>query len=542
MMAFSKSRDRRGPRRGLRVRTKIIAYTVLPLVPVFFWLGAHQFPSMLWDVQLEQTSQGAQTVAEILAEHPGATGVDEVYRAAHGRLLYAGTFDVPGVPDAARSQGDTVRPPDDVRSAARLDGERRNVREYWVVAPVPKGGRAIVAWSLSQASDTWSGMRTAFIGVTLAALLAAALFASVFSRRVTAPLESLARTLGAMRSGDRWRLDAAGHAAADDEVGEVTAAVNEFVTALRGVVSTVSDTASRVADRTRDIAESTRFLGEAGIQLSAGAGQVASDAAQQAEAATTSREAATRAAAAADDVLKSVASAEARSREALAAAQSGLSGVAMADLAVERIVEQASATQESFARLQAGLTTIVKAAARITSIAQNTNLIALNAAIEASRAGEQGKGFAVVAAEVRRLANDTDRLSREIRQEVRAIEGGVAATGTDLERATDAVQGARQAIADTSLAIRSAASGVEATAAVLVRVSQVARDQRAGARVMEAEATALAGVAESQATAAQEMAASTEEQTGAATEISRELEALEAVAAEMKLAVDRFAL
>jgi methyl-accepting chemotaxis protein len=542
MIDLPKPRESRGPRRGLRVRTKIIAYTVLPLIPVFFWLGAHQFPAMLWDVQLEQTSQAAQTVAEILADHPGAAGVDEVYRAAHGRLLYAGTFDVAGVPDAERSQGDSVRPPADVRVARRLDGERRNDREYWVVTPVPKGGRAIVAWSLSQASDTWSGMRVTFIGVTLAALLAAALLASVLSRRVTAPLESLARTLGAMRSGDRWKLATADHAAADDEVGDVTAAVNEFVAALRGVVATVGDTARRIVDRTHDIAESTRFVGEAGIQLSAGAGQVASDAAQQAEAATTSREAATRAAAAADDVLHSVAGAEARSRDALAAAQTGLAGVAMADAAVERVVAQASATQESFARLQNGLTTIVKAAARITAIAQNTNLIALNAAIEASRAGEQGKGFAVVAAEVRRLANDTDRLSREIRQEVKAIEGGVAATGSDLERATEAVHGAREAIAETSLAIRSAASGVEATAAVLVRVSQVARNQRADARVMEAEATTLAGVAESQATAAQEMAASTEEQTCAVTEISRELAALEAVAAEMQAAVGRFVL
>ncbi len=532
----------RASRRGLRIRTKIIAFTVLPLVPVFFWLGWHQFPAMLWEVQLEQTSQGAQAVAELLADHPGAQGVDETYRAAQGRLLYAGTFDVPGVPDAVRAQGDSVRPPGDIRIATRVDGERRNYRELWVVAPVAKGGRAIVAWSLTAASETWLNTRLVFLGSTLAALLAAALFASLLSRRMTAPLESLAGALDAMRAKDRWELGRVIENDARDEVGDVTTAVNEFISALAGVVATVSDTANRVSARTRDIASSTRFLGEAGVQLSAGAGQVASDAAKQAEAAITSRDTASRAASSADSVLASVANAEARSRDALAAAQTGLAGVAMADAAVERVVVQASATQASFARLQAGLTTIVKAAARITSIAQNTNLIALNAAIEASRAGEQGKGFAVVAAEVRRLATDTDRLSREIRQEVKTIEGGVVATGTDLERATEAVHGARRAIAETRLAISSAANSVESTAAVLIRVSQVARDQREGARAIEADAIALAGVAESQATAAEEMAASTEEQTGAATEISRELAALEAVAAEMQAAVDRFAL
>jgi methyl-accepting chemotaxis protein len=209
-------------------------------------------------------------------------------------------------------------------------------------------------------------------------------------------------------------------------------------------------------------------------------------------------------------------------------------------VAVERVVVSASATQQSFAQLQSGLTTIVKAAARITSIAQNTNLIALNAAIEASRAGEQGKGFAVVAAEVRRLANDTDRLSREIRAEVKTIEGGVAATATDLERSTEAVQGARSAITETSQAIRAAASGVEATAVVLSRVSTTAQEQRVGARRIQVESAELAAVSESQATAAEQMAASVDEQAGVVASISRELDALLGVAAEMQAAVDRF--
>ena len=524
----------------MRVRTKIIAYTVFPLIPVFAWLGWHQFPSMLWDVQLEQASQAAQTVAELVARHPGREGVDDAYRAAHGKLLYAATFDVPGKPDALRAEGDSVRPDPDLLLAERLDGVRRHYRELWVAAPALGGGRVLVAWSLQRASDTWFRMRIIFISVTFAALFAAALLASILSRRVTAPLETMAATLGDMRANARWNLRTSLAIEADDEIGEVARAINDFISALAGVVATVGTNAKRVAARTEDIAGSTRHVGDSGEQLSQGAGMVAADAQKQAEAANTSRDDASRAAAAADDVLASVTGAEARSRDALAASQVGLAGVESAGVAVERVVAGASATRESFTRVQAGLTTIVKAAARITSIAQNTNLIALNAAIEASRAGEQGKGFAVVAAEVRRLANDTDRLSREIRLEVKAIEAGVAATSTDLESSTAAVMGARLAITETRDAIRTAAAGVESTAAVLTSVSSTAQQQRIGARRIEVEAAELAAVAESQATSAEEMAASADEQAGVVAEIARELDGLLQAAADMQSAVYRF--
>ena len=527
-------------RRGLRVRTKIIAYTVLPLVPVFFWLGWHQFPAMLWDVQIEQTTQGAQVAAGLLARRPGKEGVDDLVQSAHGKVIFAASYNVPGIPDAMYSEGDSVSPDPDLVGKVRLDGVRRHYRQLWVAAPGARGGHALIAWSLDRSSSTWFRQRTVFLGITAAALLAAALLASLLSRRVTQPLEAMAASLTIMTTGERWNLRVSLPDGAPDEIGDVSRAINAFIIALASIVATVSDTSRRVAERTQDIAESTGSMGEAGDELSLGAAQVAAEAQRQAEWAALSRDDASQAAAAADDVLTSVTNATTRSKEALAAAQAGLAGVQSSDEAVEHVAATAAATQDSFARLQDGLQTIVQAAAGITSIAQNTNLIALNAAIEASHAGEYGRGFSVVAAEVRRLAIDARDLSQAIRQEVVRIDEGVAATAKDLVRSTEAVQGARSAIADTGAAIHGAAAGVEATAAVLARVSDTAQQQRQSARHIEMEAVKLAKIAESQATAAEEMAASTEQQAHVVTEISRELNALQTVAREMQAAVDRF--
>ena len=524
------------------LRAKIIAASLLPLVPALFWLTHMYAPDQMADARLDDAARGVELVAEMVARNPGRAGVDAAYASGHGALLYVATLDVPGVPDAVRAENDSITPDPDVRTATQLGGVRRHYREMWVVSPVQAGGRALVALDVTRALTGMRSSAVLFTVIMLLAVIGAALVAWFLAGQFTAPLGAMSGALARMTSGDTWTLRSDLDDGATDETGDIARAVNGFVSSLGGIVTTVGATAKVVAARTADITTSTRHLGDAGDELSRGATQVASDAGRQVSAATTSRDEASRAAAVAEDVFQRVTGAAERSRDAYLALQAGLAGVDAADAAVERVVATGSAAEESFGRLQSGLSVIVKAAARITTIAQNTNLIALNAAIEASRAGEQGKGFAVVAAEVRRLANDVDRLSREIRREVKTIEAGVTATGEDLSRSTEAVQDVKDAIAGTSAAIRSVAERVQENASVLTEVSVTAREQRLGARRIEQEANDLAGVASSQANAAQEMARSSERQLGLVAEIAQELGALQAATGEMLKAVEKIAV
>ena len=107
-------------RRGARVRTKIILYVIVSLLPVFFVLSAIYLPRKFWEVQLAEARESASTVAAILVRHPTPGEVDDAFAASLGQLLYLGVLDSAGHVVSQRSEHDRVVPPPEVRRAASL--------------------------------------------------------------------------------------------------------------------------------------------------------------------------------------------------------------------------------------------------------------------------------------------------------------------------------------------------------------------------------------------------------------------------------------
>ncbi|MGI9076274.1 MAG: methyl-accepting chemotaxis protein [Gemmatimonadaceae bacterium] len=527
-------------RRGMRVRTKIVALAVAPLLPLFLFLGWYQLPRVFWDVQMGEARESATAIAEMVAHRPSAESVGDAFTATRGKLLFVSLVGANGRTIAMRSEGDSVRVPADIARMHELTGERRNYRELWVVAPAAKGEKVVLAWSLDDASADWYRTRTIFTGATLAAILAAALAALLLSRPVTRPLEAVTHALGGLTSGSQWDLRTRVNGTKNDEIGELADGINHFIAELASLVSLARSAAEQVVRRAEGIFSSTHSLGVSGERLEHAIGRVVSDAAAQSESAARASEAAASASAAAGEMLASVGAAEARSSETLGAARAGLEGVAKADEAVERIVVAAEATRASFAGLERGLRAITQAVTKIATIAKSTNLIALNAAIEAARAGEHGRGFAVVADEVRKLAADSEKLAAEISAEIRSIHTGVTATSDDLGRANTEVLATRTVIAGTGEAIRIAEQRVDATASILRQVAGLAEAQRSASRRIEEQAGQVASLSHNHAEAAREMSRASDEQTSVIDAVARELKDLQAVAAEMLGTVRRF--
>ena len=300
----------------------------------------------------------------------------------------------------------------------------------------------------------------ALVGLALIVAVAVATLRSVLTpvRRVTTSLEALA-------AGD---LTVSTGVLARDEVGRMAAALDAALTGLRAVVGSVVVSADAVA--------------ASSVLLQADSGSISAAAAQ------TSAQSAV-VAGAAGEVSRSVATVAAGAEEMGVAireiARSADQAVAVAGQAVV-VAGRAGGRVEALGVSSERIGAVVKV---ITSIAEQTNLLALNATIEAARAGVAGKGFAVVAGEVKELARETARATREIAARVGAIQGdasgAVAAIGE--------IGAIIARINDHQLTI---ASAVEEQTATTAEMSRSAGEAAAGSEQIAANVDAVSEVAE----------------------------------------------
>lgn len=178
---------------------------------------------------------------------------------------------------------------------------------------------------------------------------------------------------------------------------------------------------------------------------------------------------------------------------------------------INHLAESINSAAEVVARVEQGSNEISKVLDVIRGIAEQTNLLALNAAIEAARAGEQGRGFAVVADEVRTLASRTQESTTVINQIIEKLQSGtsrsVAAMSDSRNQAVAVVD--KATLADTSL--QSIESSVAQINAMSTQIATAAEEQTAVAEEMSRNITRISDSATQNATGAVQTAQAGEE-------------------------------
>ncbi len=270
--------------------------------------------------------------------------------------------------------------------------------------------------------------------------------------------------------------------AARDELRFVAAGFNAMAEAMRGLIAGIKGNAGEVADAARDLVTASGQIHVASQKQS----DAASNMAAAVEQMTVGIEHIARGAGAADELA--VRSGE-LSRDGGAIVASVVQEIS--EIAVS--VAESARTVEELGERSGQISAIVGV---IGDIAAQTNLLALNAAIEAARAGEQGRGFAVVADEVRNLAARTANSTREISEMVKSIQQGTAGAVEGMERGVERVNAgvARAEKAGEAMArIRQAAEQVQGTVA---EISHALREQSSASTEIAQQVEMIARMAE----------------------------------------------
>jgi methyl-accepting chemotaxis protein len=253
------------------------------------------------------------------------------------------------------------------------------------------------------------------------------------------------------------------HMESDDTVGEIIEAFNKMAGNLRSLINDMGDMSGHVEQDTRNI---QKLIDDVRLQLS-----------NQLQSAQQIASSMGRFSSTVNDISSTVEQGATSARLVVDAARSGTSVVAETVSGMNNIQQAVSHASSEIHQLGERSDEIGAIVAVIRSIADQTNLLALNAAIEAARAGEQGRGFAVVADEVRKLAEKTGSATEEISRMIGAVQSQVKQTVLSMAQNQSQVQAGVICAGKAGEALDQILSGIENVSAMMQQIAVSAAEQ-----------------------------------------------------------------
>jgi methyl-accepting chemotaxis protein len=353
-------------------------------------------------------------------------------------------------------------------------------------------------------------------GLLISGLIILAIGAAVaflMARTITRPINLTVDMIKDIAEGEgdltkRLQIDSS------DEIGELAGWFNTFVEKLQNIILALRANTEEVASAANQISSTSAEMAAGAEEQTSQAAEVASSVQQMTAAILENSQNAT-------ETSKIAGQATEKAKE-------GAEAMNATEKGMDDIVVSATRTGEIVGSLSSRAKQIGEIIQVIDDIADQTNLLALNAAIEAARAGEQGRGFAVVADEVRKLAERTTKATKEIADTIKAIQKDTVDASQSMGEAQSVVNKGKDATVKTKEILGEIVSSVTHAMDMIHQIATASEEQSSGAEQISKNVEAISTVTKQSAGGAEQLAA-------AAEELNKQTESLRNLVTQFKL-------
>lgn len=388
--------------------------------------------------------------------------------------------------------------------------------------------------------------RRAETAIWLTAILVLAAGALAFTlgmaiaKLIGTPLAAVAGAAKEMGSGNLTCRVPVKHLRGKDEISQLGLVFNSMIENISGLIQQLHESAEMVAASAEELSANAGHTAQV-------IGEVAFTVSQTADGSQTQVTALSKALTTVEQMSAGIRQIAANSATATAtaaqAAEAALTGGKTVDMVIAKMAKIRQEVDHSAAvvtELGARSGEIGQIVATISGLAAQTNLLALNAAIEAARAGEQGRGFAVVAEEVRKLAEQSQRATKQITDLIHSIQ-------VDTVGAIGAMQAGTRQVHDGSEVVTAVGEAFASISGLVRTVSEQIREIAAAVKHMNADSQHIVDaiakveqISRQTSSQTQTVSAATQEQSAAMQEITASCSSLAQLADQLQQAVNRF--